>query len=46
MTPFHVLSKLDIRYVVSYFGQSRFFEALPLLVMQFQDMSSWTGQPF
>ena len=34
--PFQVLCKLkktDIRCVVSYSGQSRFFEVLPLLVL-------------
>ena len=25
--------KTDIRYVISYFGQSQFFEVLPLLVL-------------
>ena len=25
--------KTDIRYVISYFGQSRFFEVLPLFVL-------------
>lgn len=41
---FQILCKLktDIRYIMSYLGQSRFFEVLPLLVlMQLPDISSF-----